>query len=120
MVQRGSEARFAFETFEICFADGQLGGQHFDDESATELGIDGFIDGALSALTELLEDLVIPQRGANHFQSKPQIHADERESDAFICVNLRLNNLPGLFRNAHLPEHKRVIKRRIVQRIVAA
>src|SRR6185503_13490350 len=60
MVERRGQTRFAFETLEICFACGQLGGQNFDDERAAELGIDRFIDGSLSALTELLENLVVP------------------------------------------------------------
>src|SRR6185369_17408949 len=95
VVERRGEPRFAFETFEICFAGSEFGGQHFDDERAPEFGIDGFIDRALSALTELLEDLVIPQCGTDHFQTKPQIHADERKWDLrFTCVNLRLNILP--------------------------
>ena len=60
VVQRGSEARFTFKTFEVCFACGQFGGQNFDNQGAAEFGIDGFIDSALSALTELLENLIIP------------------------------------------------------------
>src|ERR1044072_2665932 len=62
VIESGREPRFAFETLEISFAGGQLGRQNFDDECAAELRIDGFIDGALSALTELLQDLVIPER----------------------------------------------------------
>ena len=66
VVERGSEARFALKTFEIGFFRGELGGQNFDDKRAAELGIDGFIDRALTALTELLENLVIAQRRTDH------------------------------------------------------
>ena len=59
VVQCGSEARFTFKTFEVCFSGGKLGGQDFDNQGAAEFGIDSFIDSALSALTELLENLVI-------------------------------------------------------------
>jgi hypothetical protein len=60
VVKRGGEARFTLKTFKVCFSGGQLGGQDFDDQGAAEFGIDGFIDSALSALTELLENLVVP------------------------------------------------------------
>ena len=66
MIQGRSKTRFALKTLEVCFSRGQLGGKNFDDEGAAQFRIDGFIDRALSALTELLEDLVVAQRGANH------------------------------------------------------
>src|SRR6185369_11000155 len=59
MIEGGSEPGFAFETLEIGFARSQLGRQDFDDERAAKLRIDRFIDGPLSALTELLEYFVI-------------------------------------------------------------
>ena len=66
MIEGGSKARFSLETLEVRFARGKLGRQDFDYERATQLRIDGLVDRALSALTELLENLVISQRRTDH------------------------------------------------------
>ena len=69
MIEGRGETGFAFETFEVGFLGGEFCGKDFDDNGSTQFRINGFIDRALSALTELLEDLVIPQGRANHGSS---------------------------------------------------
>src|SRR5690349_529132 len=66
MIERRSEASFAFEAFEVRFFRGEFGGQDLDHKGAAELRINSLIDRSLTALTELLEDLVIPQRRTDH------------------------------------------------------
>src|SRR6185503_15479085 len=66
MIERGGETRLAFKALEVRFARRKLCGKNFDDECAAEFRIDGFIDGALSALAELLENFVIPQCRSDH------------------------------------------------------
>src|SRR5205085_4213285 len=43
MVERRGEHRFALEAFEVHLFAGQLRRQHFDDDRAAELRVDGFI-----------------------------------------------------------------------------
>ena len=53
-----------------------LGRKNFDHHRAAEFRIDGFIDSALSALTELLEDFVFP---ASIRSFKPQNYRSYRK-----------------------------------------
>src|SRR5688572_8328235 len=74
MVKGRSEARFTLETPEVCFACGELGREDFDDEGAAQFRVDRFINRTLAALTELLENLIVAQRGADHLnRTGPQI-----------------------------------------------
>src|SRR5262249_3937007 len=66
VIEVGGKLRFALETLEIGFAGGKFRGQHLDDERAAKLRVDGFIDCSLSALTELLKNLIVPQRRTDH------------------------------------------------------
>src|SRR6185503_5051291 len=51
MVQRRGEARFAFESFQVCFFSAELGRYDFDHNRAAKLGVGGFVDRALPADT---------------------------------------------------------------------
>src|SRR6267142_5276862 len=81
MVQRGRQPRLAFETFPVCFFGDKFFRQDLDDDSAAEFGVNRFIDCSLTARTELLENLVIPQCCSYHrivafdlFNSQPSLH----------------------------------------------
>ena len=66
MVERGRETRFAVETFQVGFFGSQFGGQNFDDHGAAQFVVGGFINRALSAGAELLENLVIAESLPDH------------------------------------------------------
>ena len=66
MIERGSESRFSLESFQVAFFDREFSRQHFDDDRAAELLIDGFVYGPLSAGAELVSDFVVTEELANH------------------------------------------------------
>src|SRR5689334_15720951 len=59
VVQRRREPRFAFEALEVCFFGAEFGRNDFDHNRAAELRVDGFVNCALPADTELVCDAVV-------------------------------------------------------------
>src|SRR6185436_1854575 len=66
MVERRSEARFAFKAAQVCFAGSQFGGQNFDDDGAAQLAVSGFVNRALTADADLFENFIVAKRFADH------------------------------------------------------
>ena len=66
VVQRGSQAGLALKAFHVCFFGDKFFRQDLDDQSAAKLGVNGLVDRSLTARTELLENLVIPQCCSYH------------------------------------------------------
>ena len=59
VVQRRREPRFAFESFEVRVSGAEFRWYDFDHNRAPELGIDGFVNCALPADTELVCDALV-------------------------------------------------------------
>ena len=66
MIERGSEPRFSLESFQIAFFDREFSRQHFDDDRAAELLVDGFVNRTLSAGAQLVSNFVVAEELANH------------------------------------------------------
>jgi hypothetical protein len=66
MIESGSEPRFSFESLQVGLFDRELSRQNFDDDRASELLIDGFINRALSAGAQLVSDFVIAEELPDH------------------------------------------------------
>jgi len=69
MIERGNGAGFALETRAPIFARGHLGRENFEGDLATELRVLGQINVAHTAGADLLEDLVVGERGSDHIGS---------------------------------------------------
>jgi hypothetical protein len=59
VIERRSQAGFAFKAFQVGFLDGEFGRQNFDDDRAAEFLIGGFIHRALTAGADLLINFVV-------------------------------------------------------------
>jgi hypothetical protein len=66
MVQGTRGARFAFEALERLGVFGKCFREEFQGDQAAELGVLGFIDNTHPAPDQLLEDVVMRNRLANH------------------------------------------------------
>src|SRR5712691_2296650 len=70
MIERRGESCLAFKALQVCFSCSQLGRQNFNDHRAAEFSIGGFVNCALPADAELLEDLIIAQKLSDHILCK--------------------------------------------------
>src|SRR5882724_2994107 len=66
MVESGSEPRLALESFQVGFFDGEFSRQDFEHNRAPKFLIDGFVNRALSAGADLLNDLVVAEELPDH------------------------------------------------------
>ncbi len=66
MIERRREPCFPGKTFQVGVFDGQFRRQDFDHDGAAQLVVGGFINRALSAGAELLENLVIAESLPDH------------------------------------------------------
>src|SRR5882672_814288 len=66
VVQRGGQTCFALKAAQVSLFRSKLRRQNFYDDSAAQLGIGGFIDGALPADANLFGDAIIAQGLADH------------------------------------------------------
>ena len=66
MIERRGESSFALEAFKVCFLGSELRRENFDDDSAAEFCIGRFVDSALSAYAELLQNLITAEGFADH------------------------------------------------------
>jgi hypothetical protein len=66
VVEGGGEAGLALEAPEVGLARRQLGREHFDDDRAAELLVNGLVNRPLSARAELFRDAVIKKGRADH------------------------------------------------------
>ncbi len=67
MVQRRCEARFAFESFQVCFLRAQFRWNDLDHNRASEFEVGRFVHFALPAHTELVSDAIVAKSLTYHF-----------------------------------------------------
>src|SRR5689334_5603078 len=70
VIQRRGEPCFAFETFEVSFLCAEFRRYDFDHNRASKLVVGGFVNRALPANTELVCDLIVAKRLADHIFSR--------------------------------------------------
>src|ERR1044071_4126348 len=75
MVQRGGKARFAFKSFEVCLFRAELRRYYLDDDWATQLDVNRFVDRSLPAHAELLRDVIVAKRFTQHQSSNVAINS---------------------------------------------
>src|SRR5262249_38096810 len=66
MVQGGGEPGLALETLQVNFVLGQFRWENFEDDSAAQRGIDGLVNGTLTAGPNLRHDSVMEKTLPNH------------------------------------------------------
>src|ERR1043166_106693 len=85
VVQSGGQLRLALESFQVGFFDGEFSRQNFKDDRASELLIDSFVNGPLSAGAKLLSDFVsaeeLPDHGERILVCKGQRGKSEERSE---------------------------------------